>query len=175
MSENLIFKFSELSVLDQNIVAQEIGDIFFETSTKKTFATAEEKEKFHYKYVGYYLEHYPELIWIARRDRTLGYILGSPQSTQPELLKIQPHLEKFKGFFTLYPAHLHINLSAASQGLGLGSKLVAKLKNELESFKIHGLHIMTGPESENRLFYQKLGFTFQVEKDSILFMGLPLS
>lgn len=169
MSENLIFKWKDLS--DHKQVQQEIASIFFETSTKKDFASVDEKNQFFYKYVGYYLEHYPDYVWVAKSDQILGYLVAATESYNREILEIQPHLEKFKDCFNKYPAHLHINLSSASQGLGLGSKLVSELEKSLQLAKISGLHIMTGPDSPNKYFYQKLGFSFELERNSILFMG----
>jgi hypothetical protein len=50
--------------------------------------------------------------------------------------------------------------------------LVQKLLGQLKDRKIPGLHIMTGPNSENKVFYQKLGFDYEIEMNLILFMGI---
>lgn len=173
MSKNLILNWKDLQNQEEALL--EIQDIFFETSTKKDFSSAEEKSQFLFKYLGYYIEHYPDYVWVAKSDRILGYVVAATDSSHKELLKIQPHLGKFEDCFNKYPAHLHINLSSASQGLGLGSQLISKVKNQLQLANIPGLHIMTGPDSSNKAFYQKLGFSFEIERNSILFMGKTLS
>lgn len=155
----------------------QIRVIFFETSTRKEFASEEEREAFFEKYVGFYLKNYPHLVFVAKSERVLGYVLGSP-ITDASFYKIQPHLEVFEDLFKKYPGHLHINLSAASQGLGLGQKLVFEFCRALSTYHSPGLHIMTGPESRNQSFYEKLGFSFKKTRNfrgnPILFMGLEL-
>ena len=156
----------------------EIKEIFFESSTKKTFKDDAEKEGFFYKYLGFYLEHFPELCLVAVDEKVLGYVVTSPKSDSSELLSIQPHLKTFEEYFNRFPAHLHINCHADSRGKGVGSKLISETEMKLQGMKIKGLHIMTGPDAANQKFYKKLGFNFQVVQDfngsSILFMGKEL-
>lgn len=154
----------------------QLREIFFETSTVKDFKDDSSREAFFYKYLGFYLEHYPQFCFVAANDGdVLGYIAGSPESLSPKLLYLQSHLEMFREELLKFPAHLHINFRREAQGMGFGRKLIVHLENELKNNDIKGLHIMTGPEAQNRFFYQKLGFTFQIVKDfqssGILFMG----
>lgn len=157
----------------------QIDDIFFESSTKKDFKSPAEKEAFRYKYLGYYLKNHPDLVVIGMREgRVLGYCLGSLNTTDPELLNIQPHLEIFSDSIQQYPAHLHINTHHEARGQGLGQKLVLDFEKRLQEMKITGLHIMTSPESRNRAFYARLGFDFELELSwkggPILLMGKSL-
>lgn len=158
---------------------KEVREIFFESSTRKEFKDEAEREAFFYKYVGYYLKHYPQLCFVAVKDRVLGYIVGSPQSTEAELVSIQPHLNIFSREYQEYPAHLHINCHHESRGMGVGSLLVGKLIECLKLNNINGLHIMTGANAHNQSFYKKLGFDYEVVEDfrgsPILFMGKKLS
>lgn len=149
----------------------EVRDIFFESSTKKDFKDEAEKEAFYYKYLGFYLEHFPELCLVAVDEKVLGYVVGSPDTENAELLSIQPHLKTFEEYFNKYPAHLHINCHADSRGRGVGSSLILEMVEALQKRKIKGLHIMTGPDAENKCFYKKLGFNFQVVQD---FRGSPI-
>lgn len=157
----------------------EVKEIFYESSTRKDFKDELEKEAFFQKYVGYYLKNYPELCFLALDKKVLGYIVASPQSSALELHSLQPHLESFAAHLKKYPAHLHINCHVDSRGKGIGQILVKKVIKELSQQKIIGLHIMTGPDSQNVHFYRKLGFIFEtVEKfnsSPILFMGKGLS
>lgn len=157
---------------------EEVREIFFESSTRKEFRDEKEKEAFFYKYVGYYLKHYPHFAFVAVENRVLGYVVGSPVSEETELSVIQPHLQIFKTQFKFYPAHLHINCHHESRGKGVGGQLVAKLEEVLVSNNIKGLHIMTGVDAANQHFYKKLGFDHEIMEEfqgsSILLMGKNL-
>jgi ribosomal protein S18 acetylase RimI-like enzyme len=157
----------------------EMKEIFFESSTKKDFKDEAEKEAFFFKYLGYYLKQFPDLALVAVSDKVLGYVVSAPVSDGSDLFKIQPHLELFQSEFDSFPAHLHINCHHESRGLGIGSKLILEMEKMLKALKITGVHIMTGPLSENRSFYKKLGYTHSIEQNfhdsPILFMGKSLS
>lgn len=171
MSATLILHIPQLSQKD----LRELKEIFFESSSKKEFKDEAERETFYQKYLGFYLTHYPEWVWIAKGSRVLGYVVGAPVTNDPRLRELQPHLQTFHQYFKDYPAHLHINLHAEARGMGLGSKLLQEMVIKLQQAKITGLHIMTGPDSRNKSFYQRLGFDFEVTLNflgsSILFMG----
>ena len=156
----------------------ELRDIFFESSAKKDFRDEAERENFFRKYLGHYLENYPDYFWVARSDRILGYMAGAPVTQDPGFYALQPHLKTFESFFASYPAHLHVNFHADARGMGLGSKLFLELESEFQRMKITGVHIMTGPDSRNKSFYQRLGFNFEATLDfmgtGILFMGKSL-
>lgn len=153
----------------------QLNEIFFETSSKKKFKDSKEQQAFLWKYVGFYLSHYAQYAWLSIQDgRVLGYVLGMARTIDADLYAIQPHLKAFEEHFQLYPAHLHVNCHSEAQGKGIGKALVQKFLGQLTAEKISGLHIMTGPTSGNKIFYQKLGFAFEVEKNSILLMGLKL-
>jgi GNAT superfamily N-acetyltransferase len=157
----------------------EIKEIFFESSVKKDFKDEAEKEAFFYKYAGFYLHHFPELCFVALKEkRVMGYVLGSTITDSDELLKLQPHLKIFASEYVLFPAHLHINCHHESRGMGLGRILIAAFERALNERNINGLHIMTGVNSENRKFYKKVGFDHEVMEDFhgsvILFMGKKL-
>ncbi len=158
---------------------KEVREIFFESSTKKTFKDESEKDAFYEKYVGFYLRNYPELAWVAKAGRVLGYVIVAPESHNHELQKLQPHLQVFDSHFPNYPAHLHINCHHESRGMGIGSLLIAEAEKKLRFLNIKGLHIMTGSDAANKNFYKKLGFDFQTELNfhgsTILLMGKSLS
>lgn len=157
----------------------EMKQIFFESSTKKDFNNEDEKEAFYQKYLGYYVKHFPDLAFVALKDKVLGYVVAAPVSDSSDLFKIQPHLPLFQEEFAIYPAHLHINCHRESRGQGIGSKLILEIEKKLKELRITGVHIMTGPLSENRSFYKKLGFDHTIEQNfhgsPILLMGKSLS
>lgn len=170
---------SALIVSYDDSMNEEVREIFFESSTKKSFKDDAEKNAFYEKYLGFYLRNYPELAWVAKADRVLGYVIVAPESHNPELQKLQPHLQVFDSHFQNYPAHLHINCHHESRGMGVGSKLIAEAEKKLRALHIKGLHIMTDSDAANKSFYKKLGFDFQTELNfhgsTILFMGKSLS
>jgi ribosomal protein S18 acetylase RimI-like enzyme len=153
----------------------EVSEIFFETSAIKEFKDHSTKEAFFYKYLGYYLEHYPQLAFVVVDKDVLGYVVAASDTLAKDLISIKSHLELFSLEINSYPAHLHINFHISAQGKGFGRKLVGQVEDVLRAHDIKGLHIMTGEDAQNRFFYQKLGFTFQSVKDfqgsGILFMG----
>ncbi len=174
MSEIVILNFKDprIQLGDYKFQAEEI---FFESSTKKDFKDAQEKTAFVWKYLRFYLAHYPEYAWIAVQEgKVLGYVLGMPFTQDPTLYQIQPHLRAFEDHFLMFPSHLHINCHHEARGKGIGKILTIKLLEQLRGQGIQGIHIMTGPHSENRYFYEKLGFDFKAEKNGILLMGKTL-
>jgi ribosomal protein S18 acetylase RimI-like enzyme len=154
----------------------EVEEIFFESSTKKIFKDDEEKRQFQWKYLASYLERTPELALVAKKDgKVLGYVCGSLVTD----FELQPHMKIFEDLLINFPAHLHINCHVESRGLGVGSLLIQELEKKLQVLKSPGLHIMTGLDSRNRSFYQKLGFIFEekrlFEDRPILMMGKTLT
>ncbi|HLT22799.1 MAG TPA: GNAT family N-acetyltransferase [Bacteriovoracaceae bacterium] len=149
-------------------------EIFFLTSSMTQFVSEEQRENFQYKYFGFYLEKYPELVLVTKlQGRVLGYCLGVSR-TDESFYSFQPHLELFSDLYVSFPAHLHINLHPDAQGLGMGQKLISSWE-KLVCRDVTGLHIMTSPTARNVSFYRRLGFVQEFVrkyKDSdILFMG----
>lgn len=104
----------------------EVTEIFFESSTKKTFKDEDERKRFFEKYVGFYLRHFPELAIVAiDHGKVMGYVVAAPTSSGSELDALQPHLRVFKDSFKDYPSHLHINCHFESRGKGIGSLLTS--------------------------------------------------
>ena len=59
----------------------------------------------------------------------------------------------------LYPAHLHINLSEASRGLGLGKALMAAYLDQLRQNHIRGVHLFTTSLNIAAIgLYKRFGF-----------------
>ena len=58
-----------------------------------------------------------------------------------------------------YPAELHINLSAAARGHGLGSRLLDACLNQMTELKMPGIHLNTTSRNQAALrLYEKRGF-----------------
>lgn len=159
-------------------VLKEIDEIFFESSVKKTFKSEKERLDLRWKYLGFYLEKYPDLVWVAYSGKVLGYCLGMPKTRDTELYAAQPHLQVFEEHYKDYPAHLHINCHAEARGQGIGTKLVQELENDLRAENIKGVHLMTSRDARNHSFYQRLGYDYECElkylDTPILMMGKKL-
>ncbi len=133
--------------------------IFFESSSKKTFSGEEERLRFLQRYFGVYAEQDPDWFLIARgaTNQVLGYLAGAPE-TRNEHFILNPYLEEFRQVMGHYPAHLHINFSPEARGLGLGSLLLVEFERRLKSHSIPGVHLVTGATERNVGFYNKNGY-----------------
>ena len=58
-----------------------------------------------------------------------------------------------------YPAHLHLNLLAEYQGLGIGSRLIGHFEGRMASLAVPGIHLKTTSFNRNAvIFYQRRGY-----------------
>lgn len=158
----------------------EIENIFFETSPVKEFKTAEDKEKFLYKYLGHYQRHHGTHFWIARLgNQVIGYCAGAVETLRGEdLFTLLPHIELFRDMYERYPSHLHINCSSKHRGLGVGSLLLRYLEEDLVRCKSKGVHLITTATARNVSFYLKNGYSHRIERlhndTPLLFLGKKL-
>ena len=88
-----IFPIDELN----NNQKDDVKAIFFETAAKKNFKDAIEKEKFCYRYFGYYLKGHADLFFVALEgEQAIGYICGVLDSyMEHELYELIPHYALF--------------------------------------------------------------------------------
>jgi hypothetical protein len=88
------------------------------------------------------------------------------------------YFDLFKDEYLKYPAHLHINLSESSRGLGLGSILIKEFETKVSATSC-GVHLITSPTARNRGFYLKNEYLHEIvktyNKSEILLMGKELS
>lgn len=172
MIEITLYKQSDLDA---------IREIFFLSTSVKTFTSEEHRESFFKRWCGDYIAFYPEQFYVMRdgdNKKILGYLSGCKNSMESlEKLNI-PGFETFKDHFLLYPAHLHINFHPDCRGLGLGSKLVEHYCQELRRDNICGVHLVTSPNAANITFYRRSQFVFEdvrvFGKNQLLFMGSKL-
>lgn len=76
---------------------------------------------------------------------------------------------------TTYPAHLHIDILPAGQGLGLGHQLIDLFLKQLQSLGVPGVHLgVSGSNSRAIQFYQRCGFTVLAHHAHSLTMGYRL-
>lgn len=142
----------------------QLEEIFFEASSVKTFRDQEHRSAFFTRWLGVYLEHYPEQVYLACDGLSgdlLGYLCYHTSSPLPAPYA-HPGTETFLDLYDDYPAHLHINCHHRSRGLGVGRFLVERLCENLAERDVPGVHLLTSPDQDNVRFYQKCGFD-QVE------------
>lgn len=78
-------------------------------------------------------------------------------------------------WFSLYPAHLHIDLLPDLQGKGCGRLLMERLFEALAARGCPGVHLGVDGRNENAIgFYGKLGFTRLEEPDWGFMLGKDL-
>ncbi len=187
--------------------------VFWETASRTAFASASALCAYRRMYFDYYWHAAPELFLLATRagDATgrsemsetepaaesqvvMGYVCSLADTrAHPELYRLAPHLSLFDDLYDEFPAHLHINVTAAGRGLGLGARLIEVLENRLQQGELQapGLHLITGEGARNVTFYRRTGFVREVARalppaddregshhagsaPRLLFMGKPL-
>lgn len=133
--------------------------IFYESSSKKHFKDEAERHHFLRRYFSIYAEKHPEwfLLALTEDGTLLGYLAGTPD-TSSDHLELNPYLSHFSGMFAEFPAHLHINFTAAARGLGLGSRLIGEFESRLKRRSIPGVHLITAAGERNLGFYLKNGY-----------------
>ncbi len=175
-----IITLSQLNPAQKESVIGQLKEIFYMSSDKKTFQSAEEKENFFKKWCGDYLEFFPQFVFLALRDNELlGYLTGTDDSLRAMSVLKVPGLKVFEDLYQEYPAHLHINAHEKSRGLGVGSELVAAFEKVLRTNHVKGLHLITSEHARNTSFYIKNGFGYhelrKLNSYELFFMGKQLN
>ena len=159
---------------------KQVEDIFFKTSSKKSFSSLKEKQSFLNKWMSYYYENCLNEFFVAKNNNTvLAYLTGCSNSTKAlNFYGPNTPYALFSDLFFKFPAHLHINALPTNQGLGVGSKLITHYKKILANNDVTGLHIITSPSARNVGFYKKNGFTYTEKRlwktTPLLFMACSI-
>jgi ribosomal protein S18 acetylase RimI-like enzyme len=179
----MMIKICGLTELEPKPALLAIRDIFYVSSARQHFSSPEEKIEFFEKWTRYYITEQPELIFLAVEDdaKVLGYLMGCADS-KAALPYYEERLKSYAVFadqFEKYPAHLHINFRPEARGQGIGSKLIEHFCEKLVQDDVRGVHIVTSPDADNRRFYSKNKFAFELKRRwrevDLLFMGRDLS
>lgn len=150
----------------------QVEDIFFLSSSKKTFESVEKRQTFYKKWCGDYQTMYPEEFFIAMEEgKVLGYLSGCSDSNRAMNELSVPGFAIFHDLFMPFPAHLHINFHPDARGKGLGSILMNHYMKFLKLNNVMGIHLVTSPGAQNVSFYQRLGFNKTETRE---FNGVPL-
>lgn len=162
--------------------ADEIEAIFFASSNVRQFSDAAERADFRERWLGRYLDHWPEDFFVAAtgEGRIVGYLAGCLED--PALHRLFADIGYVATFADLsrsYPAHLHINLDPAWRSGGIGTRLIEAFCAHAAG-RVAGVHVVTGGGARNVRFYQRNGFRLlrttcsQWSGAEIAFLGRPI-
>lgn len=142
-------------------------------------ALTEEQRYVLIVYCNYYIEQEPENCFVAvnDRDEAVGYVFCSENYDRYEKIFTENYLCQTAALGTKryvaakldmlshamyreqYPAHLHIDIAAEYQRMGLGTVLINTLKEHLLKKGIDGVMAVCASDNEQALsFYEKTGF-----------------
>jgi GNAT superfamily N-acetyltransferase len=167
----VILRLNALSGAERDEALTALERIFFASSLRKSFADDDARAAFFAVWTGWHIKEAPQdvLLW---RDPDSGdwegYLTGCRDSAgATELFDRIPLYDRFSDLFDAFPAHLHVNVDEACRGQGVGAALVEAFARDCKT----GVHVVTGSQARNRAFYRRCGFTAEVERDGLLFMG----
>ena len=181
----MIHRLNALSGAERDDALTALERIFFASSLRRTFADNAARAAFFATWTGWYVRRAPQdvLLWRDPHDFSddgpddgpddcgwAGYLTGCRDSAgAAELFRTIPLYDRFSDLFAAFPAHLHVNVDETRRGLGIGAALVAAFVQDCRT----GVHVVTGAGARNRTFYLRCGFSQEVERDGLLFMGRP--
>ncbi|MEL6422147.1 MAG: GNAT family N-acetyltransferase [Pseudomonadota bacterium] len=120
-------------------------------------------------YLERYLEQFPRWCRLALDGSTVvGYLVGAPVPPLTEHgLAGQHQSSVFRDLWPRYPAHCHINLTAAARGRGIGTDLVRAFLAHCRAEHLAGAHVVTGAGARNVGFYLRCGLNDEVHRDAL--------
>lgn len=142
-------------------LAAGLDDVFFRSSNTQTFASAGARDAFRERWLGRYLDSYPQWSYVALTadGRVAGYLAGcldDPARTPP--FSDNAHFAIFADLTAQFPAHLHVNLATEFRGGGIGSTLVERFCGDAREAGAGGVHVITSRGARNVGFYTRNGF-----------------
>jgi GNAT superfamily N-acetyltransferase len=166
---------------DRATLIPAIEAIFFEASSVKVFASEQVRAAFRQRWLGLYLDTWPEHVFVARDDdgTMAGYLLGCLiDPACDERFDDIGYFKTFAAACAAYSAHLHINLAPAYRSRGIGADLIEAFASHARQCGAPGLHIVTSKDARNVRFYRQCGFVVVDETPwkagAVVFMGRGL-
>jgi GNAT superfamily N-acetyltransferase len=140
---------------------EQIDTIFFAASSR-TFPPGPERDAFRDRWLGRYLRGGSDALFLALHgeDTVAGYLVGAVENpaVQERFADIAYFRIEFAALCRQFPAHLHINLSPAFRGRGIGARLIEAFAGYAAGQGAAGMHIITGQGMRNVRFYERCGF-----------------
>ncbi len=158
-----------------------IDEIFFLTSRTQSFADVAERNSFHERWLGRYVEKWPRLCFVAENHQgeVVGYLAGCPDNpaTSPDFADHR-YYTLFEAECRTYPGHLHINVLPANRSEGVGRALIEAFAAACASERISGIHAVTADGGRNNRFFENCGLAVQAHGDwngmGLVFCGRAL-
>ncbi len=146
-------------------------------------------------YCDYYIENEPENCFVAadENDNAVGYIISAENFDNFKEIYLKTYYPKIKSweyrrrksglraiesqekYKQEYPAHLHIDILPGYQHMGLGTKLMDALCDNLRKKGVKGVMFTVWHKNYNAIkFYEKYGFKLIETKETTLVYGLKL-
>lgn len=170
------------SVAADPVAAAAIDDIFFTSSMTQTFADAQARVAFRERWLGRFLQHFPQSCYIAIADDgcPVGYICGSLRDpARDPRFADQPHFAAFAAVTPAYPAQLHINVAVQARSTGVGGRLLAAYVAHASANGAPGVHAISARGARNLPFYAANGFpqvaAATVNGRDLVFLGRKLA
>ncbi len=162
LSTGTAFRISRLKDLDDVGAAMSAVDaIFFEASNVQQFESDAARRLFRERWLGRYLSRYPDEVFIALAgpDDVIGYLVGCLDDPLGDPLFADiPYFGAFAPLLSNYPAHLHINVTAAWRSRGVGACLIETFADHATASGTPGMHVVTAEGVRNNRFYLACGF-----------------
>jgi GNAT superfamily N-acetyltransferase len=144
-------------------LAPQIDTIFFEASSRTSFASPGERAAFRERWLGRYLDGDTDVVLIAqdREGAVAGYLVGAldDPAGQDRFADIGYFRVAFRDLCRRYPAHLHINLAPTFRSRGIGALLIEAFAARAAVAGAPGMHVVTARGLRNVRFYTRCGFT----------------
>lgn len=141
-----------------------IDEIFFDASATRSFASEAVRTAFHERWLGRYLERYPEWFYVVTNAGdgcgrcVLGYLAGClDDPARSPLFADIGYFDDLRELTACYPAHLHINLSEDARSQGIGAALIQRFCDDAGAAGSSGVHVITSAQSRNVTFYNRCG------------------
>ena len=158
-----------------------VDDIFFFTSRTQSFSGDAARAAFHERWLSRYLEHWPDLCFVAENGAgdITGYLAGCPDNPvlSPDFAD-HHYYTLFEAECRLYPAHLHINVHPDNRGEGTGQALIERFAAACRLRACGGLHAVTAEGDRNNRFFENCGLTIRARGDwngmGLVFCGRSL-
>lgn len=181
-----IHRLAELE--NSNAFIPGIEAVFFAASGTKTFANKEARSNFRERWLGRFLTHDPDFVYVAldadnrRVNETsdvAGYLVGAlDDPAHASRFSDLGYFQIFRSYTASFPAQLHVNLAEQVRGHGVGGRLIAAFVDDARQRGAPGVHVVTGEGARNVAFYAREGFDEVARTDwnghTIVFLGRRL-
>ena len=150
-----------VAIPDRERLMPGIDAVFFDSSATTSFADDGVRRAFRHRWLGRYLEHYAEWVYVALTvdGAVVGYIAGSlDDPAQTPLFSDIGYFQDFAALTAEYPAQLHVNVSPDWRGHGIGARLVQTFAADAARAGVPAVHVVTTRGMRNVRYYASNGF-----------------